>query len=141
MTSKKLEALLRSVPRATVAEAPDPAPAVQAVESASRVVRATPAIDPPPPAPSYCSTAIISIDLCVMYGNTRQASARPYMRSEPACSGGSPATIPAAASRMAAGVRRGRRLMFCFRGLDSRSACPACRFSTILAAIAFLCRD
>lgn len=49
MTSKKLGALLRSVPRATAAEAPDPGPAVPAAEPASQVARATPAVEPEVP--------------------------------------------------------------------------------------------
>jgi hypothetical protein len=49
MTSKKLGALLRSVPRATAADAPEPASAVPAVEPASRVARATSAIEPEVP--------------------------------------------------------------------------------------------
>jgi hypothetical protein len=55
MTSKKLGALLRSVPPATVAEAPEapviaPAPAPAAVEPAIRkAVRPSPAIEPEVP--------------------------------------------------------------------------------------------
>ncbi len=49
MTSKKLGALLRSVPRATAAKAPEPAPAVPAAEPASQVARATPTVEPEVP--------------------------------------------------------------------------------------------
>src|ERR1039457_4893603 len=49
MTSKKLGALLRSVPRATAAEAPEAASPVPAVEFASRAVQAAPAVEPEVP--------------------------------------------------------------------------------------------
>jgi hypothetical protein len=50
MTSKKLGALLRSVPRATAAESAEPDPLVSVGEPASRVARgAAPAIEPEVP--------------------------------------------------------------------------------------------
>jgi hypothetical protein len=49
MTSKKLGALLRSVPRATAAEAPEPASPVPAAESASQAAQAAPAVEPEVP--------------------------------------------------------------------------------------------
>jgi hypothetical protein len=49
MTSKKLGALLRSVPRATAAETPEPVLFASAIEPPSRVVRTAPAIEPEVP--------------------------------------------------------------------------------------------